>query len=75
VWQNTESVCFEIVPDNWMQISMQWIFKFKDFSRTFKHLIGFYVLFKALNFLSKIQAFTAISQARYESQIKDMDKD
>ena len=42
-------------------------FKFKDFSSTFKHLICFQALSKALKFLFQIQAFSRISQARYEA--------
>ena len=41
-------------------------FKFKDFSSTFKHLICFQALSRALKFLFQIQAFSRISQARYE---------
>ena len=41
-------------------------FKFKDFSSTFKHLICFQALSRAMKFLFLIQAFSRISQARYE---------
>jgi len=41
-------------------------FKFKDFSRIFKHLICFQALSRALKFLFQIPAFSRISQARYE---------
>ena len=41
-------------------------FKFKDFSSTFKHLICFQALSKALKFLFQSQAFSRISQARYK---------
>jgi len=37
-------------------------FKFKDFSSTFKHLICFQALSRALKFLFQIQAFSKISQ-------------
>jgi len=41
----------------------------KDFSSTFKHLICFQALSRALKFLFQIQAFSRISQARYEPWI------
>jgi len=44
-------------------------FKLKDFSgfsSTFKHLICFQALSRALKFLFQIQAFSRISQTRYE---------
>jgi len=40
-------------------------FKLKDSSRTFKHLICFQALSRALKFLFQIQAFSRIFQARY----------
>jgi len=61
------SVCFKIV--NKCKISKYARFKFKDFqgfSSTFKHLICFQALSRALKFLFQIQAFSRISQARYE---------
>jgi len=39
---------------------------FQGFSSTFKHLICFQALLRALKFLFQIQAFSRISQARYE---------
>jgi len=39
---------------------------FQGFSSTFKHLICFQALSRALKFLFQIQAFSRISQARYE---------
>jgi len=39
---------------------------FQGFSSTFKHLICFQTLSRALKFLFQIQAFSRISQARYE---------
>jgi len=39
---------------------------FQGFSSTFKHLICFQALSRALKFLFQIQAFSGISQARYE---------
>jgi len=38
----------------------------QGFSSTFKHLICFQALSRALEFLFQIQAFSKISQARYE---------
>jgi len=58
------SACFKIV--NMCKISTFARFKFKDFSSTFKHLICFQALSRALKFLFQIQAFSSISQARYE---------
>jgi len=56
--------CFKIV--NKCKISKSARFKFKDFSSTIKHLICFQALSSALKFLFQIQAFSRISQARYE---------
>jgi len=42
-------------------------FQRKDFSSTFKHLICFQALSRALKFLFQIQAFSRISQACYET--------
>ena len=39
---------------------------FQGFSSTFKHLICFQTLSRALKFLFQIRAFSRISQARYE---------
>ena len=39
---------------------------FRGFSSTFKHLICFQALLRTLKFLFEIQAFSRISQARYE---------
>jgi len=39
---------------------------FQGFSSTFKHRICFQALSRALKFLFQIQAFSRISQARYE---------
>jgi len=39
---------------------------FQGFSSTFKHLICFKALSRALKFLFQIQAFSRISQAHYE---------
>jgi len=39
---------------------------FQRFSSTFKHLVCFQALSRALKFLYQIQAFSRISQARYE---------
>jgi len=39
---------------------------FRGFSSTFKHLICFQALSRALKFLFQIQAFSRISQARYK---------
>jgi len=61
------SACFKIV--NKCKISKFARFKFKDFSRissTFKHLICFQALSRALKLLLQIQAFSRISQACYE---------
>ena len=58
------SACFK--TDNKWKISKFARFKFKDFSRIFKHLICFQALSRALKFLFQIQAFSRISQARYE---------
>jgi len=45
---------------------------FQGLSNTFKHLIFFQALSRALNFLLKIQAFSRISQARYEPWLRQM---
>jgi len=44
---------------------------FQGFSSTFKHLICFQALSRALKFLPQIQAFSRISQARYEPYVKN----
>ena len=52
--------------------TIYWRLKFKDFSRTFntfKHLICFQGLSRALNIFFKIQAFSRISQACYKPWI------
>jgi len=43
---------------------------FQGFSSTFKHLICFQALSRALKFLLQIQAFSRISQARYNPVIR-----
>ena len=61
------SACFKIV--NKCKISKLARFKFKDFSRIFKYFQVPYLLqalSRALKFLFQIQAFSRISQARYE---------
>ena len=61
------SVCFKTVIK--CKIATYWRFKFKDFSRTFKYFQAPYLFsstFKGLEFFFKIQAFSRISQARYE---------
>jgi len=57
------SVCFKIVIE--CKFATYLRFKFKDFPRTFKHLICFQALSRALSLLFKIQAFSRISQAHY----------
>jgi len=59
--------CTHQYRNNKSKISKFATFKFKDFSSTFKHLICFQALSKALKFLFQIQAFSRISQARYEA--------
>jgi len=59
------SACFKIA--NKCKISKFARFKFKDFSSTFKHLICFQALSRALKFLFQIQAFSRISQARFSA--------
>ena len=63
------SACFKIV--NKCKISKFVRFKFKDFSRIFKYFQASYLfsskaLSRAWKFLFQIQAFSRISQARYE---------
>ena len=61
------SACFKIVNkckiSNLQDLNSR---TFQEFSSTFKHLICFQALSRALKFLFQIQAFSRISQARYE---------
>jgi len=50
--------CIQVLASKFSTIAKFARFKFKDFSSTFKHLICFQALSRALKFLFKIQAFS-----------------
>jgi len=65
---NHTTACFKIVNKCEISKNLQDLKSrtFQGFSSAFKHLICFQALSRALKFLFQIQAFSKISQARYE---------